>query len=403
MLGDYVVIHGNRFIFSNSIAFNDLADYTISLSPDIGLLPPSEIVSTPSLFVDGSPYSTMESTAEGLGFSLHTRKALQDPELWNNSIDTIRNEILSGEDFLGNPINESTFKFLITDRVNYRVSSDLFPGSKNYLATFKDCIYMSLVYDTGFIVFDNNFDLKIFDEEINSLVADHQLLYFNDSENIVETVAKRIQDSFYPEERNKIPVEDIYNLINKKQWILIKSILLQLMVKKTPTSPWTIIEHLKLESDEVSNQIVENSDHGEKTADKIAKSQNNKDIVIFDLGMLYELDDNIAEAIYIDTCDQLELTPNVRAFQLLRNSIISEFTDAIGFADIPEQYNNVLQMIGRIVLKKTKIYLDTELDSIGWNNLAHATLLSSVNLMSNDAMDWRKYDTIADIIQDISK
>jgi hypothetical protein len=109
------VINGNRFIFSNSIAFNDLADYTISLSPDIGLLPPSEIVSTPSLFVNGSPYSTMGTTAERLGFGLHTRKALQDPDVWNKGIDTIRNEILAGEDFLGNPINESTFKFLITD------------------------------------------------------------------------------------------------------------------------------------------------------------------------------------------------------------------------------------------------------------------------------------------------
>ena len=399
------MINGNRFIFSNSIAFNDLADYTISLSPDIGLLPPSEIVSTPSLFVNGSPYSTMGSTAERLGFSLHTRKALQDPELWNNSIDTIRNEILAGEDFLGNPINESTFKFLITDRVNYRVSSDLFAGSKNYLATFKDCIYMSLVYDSGFAIFDNNFDLNIFDQEVNDLVADHQLLYFNDSENIVETVAKRIQDSFYPEERSKIPVEEIYDLIDKKQWILIKQILLQLMTSDVPTSPWTIIEYLRntVFGQEVSKQIAETSDHGEKTAEKIAKADKNKDIVIFDLGMLYELDNDSAEATYLDTCNQLDLTPNLRAFQTLRNSIISEFTEAHGFADIPEEYNTVLQMIGRIVLKKTKIYLDTELDSIGWNNLAHATLLRSINLLSDDAMDWRKYDTIADIIEDISK
>ena len=347
----------------------------------------------------------MESTAEGLGFSLHTRKALQDPELWNNSIDTIRNEILAGEDFLGNPINESTFKFLITDRVNYRVSSDLFEGSKNYLATFKDCIYMSLVFDSGFAVFDNNFDLNIFDQEVNDLVADHQLLYFNDSENIVETVAKRIQDSFYPEERNKITVEEIYNLIDKKQWILIKQILLQLMTSDVPTSPWTIIEYLRntVFGQEVSKQIAETSDHGEKTAEKIAKADKNKDIVIFDLGMLYELDNDSAEATYLDTCNQLDLTPNLRAFQTLRNSIISEFTEAHGFADIPEEYNTVLQMIGRIVLKKTKIYLDTELDSIGWNNLAHATLLRSINLLSDDAMDWRKYDTIADIIEDISK
>ena len=253
------MIQGNRFIFSNSIAFNDLADYTISLSPDIGLLPPSEIVSTPSLFVDGYPYSTMESTAEGLGFSLHTRRADQDPDVWNTSIDAIRNEILAGQDFLGNPINESTFKFLITNRVNYRVSSDLFPGSKNYLATFKDCIYLSLVYDSGFAVFDNNFNLKIFDEEINSLVADHQLLYFNDSENIVETVAKRIQDSFYPEERRLIPVEEIYNLINKKEWVLIRRILLQLMVAAGPTSPWTIIEYLRntVFGQEVSKQIAQ--------------------------------------------------------------------------------------------------------------------------------------------------
>ena len=399
------MIQGNRFIFSNSIAFNDLADYTISLSPDIGLLPPSEIVSTPSLFVDGYPYSTMESTAEGLGFSLHTRRADQDPDVWNTSIDAIRNEILAGQDFLGNPINESTFKFLITNRVNYRVSSDLFPGSKNYLATFKDCIYLSLVYDSGFAVFDNNFNLKIFDEEINSLVADHQLLYFNDSENIVETVAKRIQDSFYPEERRLIPVEEIYNLINKKEWVLIRRILLQLMVAAGPTSPWTIIEYLRntVFGQEVSKQIAQTSNHGEKTAEKIAKADKNKDIVIFDLGMLYELEDMVAETKYVTTCDEMELTPNVRAFHLLRNSIISEFTEAHGFADIPEQYNTVLQMIGRIILKKTKIYLDSELDSIGWNNLSHATLLSSVNLLSDDAMDWRKYDTIGDIIQDISK
>lgn len=399
------MINGNRFIFSNSIAFNDLADYTISLSPDIGLLPPSEIVSTPSLFVNGSPYSTMGTTAERLGFGLHTRKALQDPDVWRKGIDTIRNEILAGEDFLGNPINESTFKFLITDRVNYRVSSDLFEGSKNYLATFKDCIYMSLVFDSGFAVFDNNFDLRIFDQEVNDLVADHQLLYFNDSENIVETVAKRIQDSFYPEERNKITVEEIYDLIDKKQWILIKQILLQLMTSDVPTSPWTIIEYLRntVFGQEVSKQLAETSDHGEKTAEKIAKADKNKDIVIFDLGMLYELDNDSAEATYLDVCNQLDLTPNVRAFQTLRNSITSEFTEAHGFADIPEEYNTVLQMIGRIVLKKTKIYLDTELDSIGWNNLAHATLLRSINLLSDDAMDWRKYDTISDIIEDISK
>jgi hypothetical protein len=264
---------------------------------------------------------------------------------------------------------------------------------------------MSLVFDSGFAVFDNNFDLRVFDQEVNDLVADHQLLYFNDSENIVETVAKRIQDSFYPEERNKITVEEIYDLIDKKQWILIKQILLQLMTSDVPTSPWTIIEYLRntVFGQEVSKQIAETSDHGEKTAEKIAKADKNKDIVIFDLGMLYELDNDSAEATYLDVCRQLDLTPNLRAFQTLRNSIISEFTEAHGFADIPEEYNTVLQMIGRIVLKKTKIYLDTELDSIGWNNLAHATLLRSINLLSDDAMDWRKYDTIADIIEDISK
>ena len=124
---------------------------------------------------------------------------------------------------------------------------------------FKDCIYLSLVYDSGFAVFDNNFNLKIFDEEINSLVADHQLLYFNDSENIVETVAKRIQDSFYPEERRLIPVEEIYNLINKKEWVLIRRILLQLMVAAGPTSPWTIIEYLRntVFGQEVSKQIAQ--------------------------------------------------------------------------------------------------------------------------------------------------
>lgn len=402
------MISGDRFIFSNSIAYDDLADYIISLSTDIGVVNSDEIQSKPSLFLDGVPYS-MDATAESLGLCLHTKKAKQNPDTWNTALTAIRNEMLQGEDFLGNNVKDSTFKFLLTSRVNFKISNDLFPGSKNYLATFLDCVYLNIrsqINPNDFIVFNNDFDLSIFDDEINSMVTDDLIIHFNDSDNYVATIVDLIINR-YPDCVYLPSPEKLYQLIDQKPWYLVKDLIM------------TVLATRKIWPTVLLGQLIEkfntfNDEHvfatlspilaviSEKNQQKIPKALVNPDIVLFDMGMLYTNDQQASLDTYNEFCEKISITPNTRAFLDVRQQLASHRTDSVGIDVIPEPYGMIFNMIARVILNKNNIFLDTSLNSLGWNITCQTILMLFLQDQGKEIdIDYRKFDTVGDIIFNI--
>ena len=77
-----------KFIVSNSISYNTLADKIISLSPDVNkFLEPQT-----TLIKDDKPYTVLP-IAERVGLSLHTKKKLQDETVWNTGVAEIRADV----------------------------------------------------------------------------------------------------------------------------------------------------------------------------------------------------------------------------------------------------------------------------------------------------------------------
>jgi len=376
-------VTGERFIFSNSIAYSDTADYLISLSTDIGLSKTVSPQSRPSLFVNGMPYS-MSDTAQRLGLSLHTKKSNQDPAVWNLAVQEIQSEIMSGKDFIGNSIQQSSFKFLITDRVNFRLSSDILPGSKNYLALFEHHPYLDILssIDVDLTPFDENFNTGRFDSEVNEHLPDERIVYFTTGNNVSD-----LAENLYQYRTKSLSIPELEKLLRGQPWYLVKAFILEQANISKLSDPDKFVE---LEPKIKTFQ--------EKVAGKLNKTDDN--LVNFDLGMLYLSDYNLALEQYTNVCDKLGITPNINLFSQYRNTIWSHRQNSVGIDSIPDPWCDTFTSIAQVILNRNDIYLDSSLSELGWNIAAQIALRCSSN--SNLDLNFTKYETVKDLINQIN-
>ena len=372
------MIDGARFIFSNSIAHNDVADYVVSLSTDIGLPKKVSPQSRPSLFVDGIPYS-MLGTAQRLGLSLHTKKGKQDINVWNTGVDAIQTEILNTEDFLGNRLDRSSFKFLLTDRVNFKLSSDIFPGSKNYLATFKNHAYLDVLanIDVDLTPFDENFNVGRFDAEVNEHLADDRIVYFTSGNNV-----RDLAENLYQHRTRQISVDELEQLLHGQPWYLVKAFVLEQASLNKLQDP-----------DKFTDLLPKVRTFQEKVAGKLEKTEPN--LVDFDLGMLYLMDYPDAVEQYTEFCRQLDIKPNTVLFSEYITEIWSNRTDSIGIDPIPEPWHDILTSIARVILNRNDIYMDSSLSELGWNIAAQLALVCGTNISETNFSD---KENVSDLI-----
>jgi len=166
------------------------------------------------------PYS-MSDTAQRLGLSLHTKKSNQDPAVWDLAVQEIQSEIMSGKDFIGNSIQQSSFKFLITDRVNFRLSSDILPGSKNYLALFEHHPYLDILssIDVDLTPFDENFNTGRFDSEVNEHLPDERIVYFTTGNNVSD-----LAENLYQYRTKSLSIPELEKIIKRTTLVFGKSI-----------------------------------------------------------------------------------------------------------------------------------------------------------------------------------
>lgn len=387
--------YGKKFILSNSVSYNDLADYTISLSPDIGYIPPlTEYKVSGTLLVDEEPYS-VGKIADSVGLNLHTKKELQDTNLWDLVVSQVQSDVKLGKDFLGNNISQSTFKFLLTDRINWRLSNDCFPESKNYLATFKNRFYLDLVtyvkqqYDLN--PFDENFDIKKFDEDVNSQLNDDDIIYFED--NIVYTIAELLKS------RYKIlwdlSIDDVYDRLYGQPWFIIKELL------TTPdANPWKYIDG---NYDRIFTRLEDNvSQYMDKAQVKLQQAMNRKGMVVFDMGMLYLYDLPTSIECYKDTCKQLDIEPNTQKFTDLIQELRKEYTSGFGKDIMPLKYADIIRSIAKVVLNIDEIYLDTELSGIRWNILCQIIFRCAINQYNETiSLDFIRFNTLGELLNSI--
>ena len=124
------------------------------------------------------------------------QKETARPKVWQSSIDLIQKETSRGTDLWGNPLADSTMSVLVLDRMNYRLSNDLWPGCKNYLATFPDHPYLDTVIDINskydLTPINEFFDLRKFDSTINRHFPARDVIYFNDSDNHLITLCEEL-------------------------------------------------------------------------------------------------------------------------------------------------------------------------------------------------------------------
>lgn len=391
------MIHGNKFILSNSVSYNDLADYTISLSPDIGYIPPlTNFKVSGTLMVDEEPYS-VGKVADRVGLNLHTKKELQDPILWDKVVKQVQSDIERGKDFLGNNISHSTFKFLLPDRINWRLSNDCFPDSKNYLATFKDRFYLDLVsyikqqYDLQ--PFDETFDINKFDNEVNSLLPDEEIIYIND--NIVYTVAELLKTQY--KILWDLSVDDIYERLYGQPWFIIKELL------TTPdVNPWKYIDG---NYDRIFIRLEENVlQYMSKAQEKLLQAMNRDGMVVFDMGMLYLYDLPKSIRYYTSTCEKLDIEPNIQKFTDLVEDLRRDYTVGLGKDAIPVRYADIIRSITKVVLNISDVYLDTELRSIRWNILCQIIFRCAINQYNETiSLDFINTNTLGNLINNIER
>lgn len=391
------MIHGNKFILSNSVSYNDLADYTISLSPDIGYIPPlTNFKVSGTLMVDEEPYS-VGKVADRVGLNLHTKKELQDPILWDKVVKQVQSDIERGKDFLGNNISHSTFKFLLPDRINWRLSNDCFPDSKNYLATFKDRFYLDLVsyikqqYDLQ--PFDETFDINKFDNEVNSLLPDEEIIYIND--NIVYTVAELLKTQY--KILWDLSVDDIYERLYGQPWFIIKELL------TTPdVNPWKYIDG---NYDRIFIRLEENVlQYMSKAQEKLLQAMNRDGMVVFDMGMLYLYDLPKSIIYYTSTCEKLDIEPNIQKFTDLVEDLRRDYTVGLGKDAIPVRYADIIRSITKVVLNISDVYLDTELRSIRWNILCQIIFRCAINQYNETiSLDFINTNTLGNLINNIER
>jgi len=327
--------------------------------------------------VDNKPYS-IGKIADRVGLSLHTKKELQDPEKWDHFVKTVQHDISRASDFLGNPLSESSFKFLLTDRINWKLSQDCFPGSINYLATFKDNVYLdlalSLTEQYDLTPFDEKFDVKRFDDEVNDQLDDDQIIIFHTDNHVLEiaTVLKHRYKILWD-----LTEEDIREKIYGEPWFIIKDLLLSKDV-----NPWKYIDKNYIHIfDKLEKDI---SEYTEKAETKIIQASNRPGMVVFDLAILYLYDEDESVLLYNKFCKELNIESNTVLFKKFLNDIRNDNIIGYGADPIPNDFSKIFNNICKSLLNTNEVYMDTELSSIGWNICSQIALKFALQKKNKD-------------------
>ena len=378
-----------KFIVSNSISYNTLADKIISLSPDVNkFLEPQT-----TLIKDDKPYTVLP-IAERVGLSLHTKKKLQDETVWNTGVAEIRADIATATDMFENPLERSTMSIQILDRMNYRLSEDIWPGCKNYLATFPDKPYLDPVMDINkeydLTPLNDYIDIRKFDQNINYKLPLDKIVYFNGDNDFI-TICEWLINKH--KKLNSFTPETLREKLYGQPWFILETLCL------TDTNPWKLMENNFAHVFERMDEQL--SVYTKKQKEKINLSVNNEQIVIVDLGMIHLDTEEVGIGKYIQLCEQLEIRPNIKDFKELRSNIGGETRLATGSEPIPEPYNETIQSIGKLLLGFEDIKLDTSLHDIGWHLGCQIALKGSLE-DSNVSLDFSNNTTISSVLDSIN-
>ena len=382
-----------KYIVANSISYNKLADQIIGISPDVFNLP-KELHTT--LIVDDQPFNVGHHAGK-VGLCLHTKKKLQEPEVWQAGIDLIQKETSRGTDLWGNPLADSTMSVLVLDRMNYRLSNDLWPGCKNYLATFPDYPYLDTVMDItekyDLTPINEYFDLRKFDTTINRHLRSRDVIYFNDSDNHLITLCEELINRI--KKLNSFTPETLRDKIVGQPWFIIETMLL------TDTNPWKLIENnFAHVFERLDSELTA---YTEKQQQKLTLSKDNDNIVVVDLGIVHFDGDNLAVSKYQELCDQLDIKPNLDNFNELRQQYKKEIRIAIGRDNIDEKYAEIIESICKLLLGYSNIMADTDLTEIGWHlgcQIAFKGAIAKYNETID--LDFANCEVINDLIEQIN-
>lgn len=382
-----------KYIVANSISYNKIADQIIGISPDVFNLP-KELHTT--LIVDDQPFNVGHHAGK-VGLCLHTKKKLQEPEVWQAGIDLIQKETSRGTDLWGNPLADSTMSVLVLDRMNYRLSNDLWPGCKNYLATFPDYPYLDTVMDItekyDLTPINEYFDLRKFDTTINRHLRSRDVIYFNDSDNHLITLCEELINRI--KKLNSFTPETLRDKIVGQPWFIIETMLL------TDTNPWKLIENnFAHVFERLDSELTA---YTEKQQQKLTLSKDNDNIVVVDLGIVHFDGDNLAVSKYQELCDQLDIKPNLDNFNELRQQYKKEIRIAIGRDSIDEKYAEIIESICKLLLGYRNIMADTDLTEIGWHlgcQIAFKGAIAKYNETID--LDFANCEVINDLIEQIN-
>lgn len=381
-----------KYIVSNSISHNTLADKIVGISPDVFNLQ-KELHTT--LIVDDQPFN-VGHVAGKTGLCLHTKKKLQDPDVWQSSIDLIQSETNRGTDLWGNTLSESTMSVLVLDRMNYRLSNDLWPGCKNYLATFPDYPFLDTVIDItekfDLTPINDFFDLRKFDTTINRHFPARDVIYFNDSDNHLLTLCEELIAR--RKKLNSFTPETLKDKLLGQPWFIIEQML------TTDINPWKLIENNFAHMFErLDSELTE---YTVKQEQKLKLSQDNPNIVVVDMGVVHFYGDNEAVSKYVDICDQLDIKPNLEEFKKLRQQYRKEIRKAIGKDPVNDKYS-AIESICKLLLGYECICLDTDLTDIGWHLGCQIAFKGALAKYSETIeLDFNGCEVIGDLIDRIN-
>ena len=382
-----------KFIVSNSISYNTLADKIVSISPDVFNLQ-KELHTT--LIVDDQPFNVGQLAGK-IGLCLHTKKKLQEPHIWQAGVEKIQQEASRGSDIWGNPIKSSTMSILILDRMNYRLANDLWPGCKNYLATFPDTPYLDTVFDINekfdLTPISDFFDLRKFDATINRKFKERDVVYFYDSDNHLITLCEVLINKH--KKLSSFTPETLREKLLGQPWFIMETML------TTDTNPWKLMEnnfaHLFERMDEELNNYTK------KQQEKLKLSSDNPNIVVVDMGIVHFNEDNEAVSRYVDICEQLDIKANITEFCNLRQQYKLDRRNAIGKDPIAEKYSKDIESICNLLLGYSGICKDTDLTDIGWHlgcQIAFKGALAKHN--ESISLDFHNCEVVSDLLTQIN-
>jgi hypothetical protein len=331
--------------------------------------------------------------AQQTGLDLHTKRRLQPVEIWESGIQQIQSELNQATDFLGSTLEHSTFKFLLQDKLSWGLAQAALPGCKMYLPMFPGRSYLDLIpmvtsrYDLAPV--NENMSVAVFDAEVNrNIQKDYNIIYFDQTDNYVWHLAEIIKQR---QKVHGLDVEQIYQGIYQAPWFVVKQ-----MLSDSKVNVYKLVDRNYLHMFQQLRQEIDF--YMSKVREQVRKFQDNQDIVVFDLGMVFTMPLEQSIDCYNNTCSQLGISPNTTKFLELRSSLIADRQDSTGSIPLPDEYSDIFTGIAQVILNRNSVFSDTALRDIGWNIGCDIAVKSAFTELGYCIPDNLIAETIQDII-----